>query len=334
MTAWKRPDLTKQVLDSLPRGVPLYASIEPGNAETQELISKHHSLGAALVNPNRLGITANTRQAMSMAFSDRADFVLHIEDDLVLMPTALNFIEWAATEFKDNDTIGTVACHSLNRYDHPGEVAIQRWFGNQGCGTWRDRFESMQDSWGGDARAYARSIAGWQLQHGKRQAYSVASLAKNIGWGSQEGTNSNNYPAPQQHCYEGTEAPFYSVEHVPSGLDPWWSDAYPAPPDCMLAISWLREDMIQGWEIFGEYDGPWLMAEQAPIIGAPVLFMDYPGFDDATPLWLDLRLRMTPVQRVILPQATEATQKVLLKHGFWCKHRAGAVERWCSPFQK
>lgn len=329
MTAWKRPDLTKRVLDSLPQGVPLYVGIEPGNIETQELIFKHHSLGDVILNPERIGITENTRQAMSAAFADKADFVLHIEDDVILMPTALNFIKWAAAEFKDDQTIGTTSCHSLNRFNNPGDVAIQRWFGCYSWGTWRDRFESMQESWCGDERAYTRSIAGWQLQYSKHQAYPIASLSMNIGWGSKEGMNCSSYSAPMQHCYENTEVPKYNVVHVPSGSNPWWSDVYPSPPDCMLALSWLREDMIQGWEIFGNYDGPWLMAEYTPTVNAQVIFMC-----ELNPAWLDFRLQMSPVQRVILPRADDDIRKVLLKHSFWCKHRAGNVERWCSPAQK
>lgn len=329
MTAWKRPELTKRVLDTLPKDVPLYAGIEPGNTETQELIFKHHSLGAVMLNSERLGITENTRQAMSAAFSDQADFVIHVEDDVILMPTALDFIRWAAAEFKNDQTIGTTSCHSLNHFKDPGAVAIQRWFGCYSWGTWRDRFESMQSSWCGDERAYTRSIAGWQLRCSKRQIYPIASLSMNIGWGSKDGMNSNNYAAPMQYCYESTEIPKYRVEHVPVGPNPWWSDVYPSPPDCMLALSWLREDKIQGWEIFGDYDGPWLMAEQDPIVNAPVLFMT-----ESNPAWLDLRLQITPVQRVILTRADDATRKVLSKHSFWCKHRAGNVERWCSPFEK
>lgn len=89
MTAYRRPDYTRQVLDALAQcnGIGdwiFLPNVEPGNDEVIELFRSWDACECRLVvNETRLNLNRNTHAAVSRAYDLRADTILHLEDDTV-----------------------------------------------------------------------------------------------------------------------------------------------------------------------------------------------------------------------------------------------------------
>lgn len=104
MTAYRRPAYTCEVLDALANcdgiGEWLFLpNVEPGN---EEVIAAFRGWNACesrlLVNRQRLGLNKNTHDAFFRAYQLRADVIVHIEDDTVPSPDALQYFDWAVRE--------------------------------------------------------------------------------------------------------------------------------------------------------------------------------------------------------------------------------------------
>ena len=172
MTAWKRPDLTQQVLDSLAKcfGIKDYkllAFIEPGCEEVIKIFEKFNTCDKQIVvNERVVGIAENTKQALDAAFKI-SEYNIHIEDDTVLLPNALNFFEWGNKMFKDDYQIGTCCAFSGNTSTSlPSHAIAHRWFGCWAWSTWKSRWEnSLKMEWGGDLKRFAAHVNGWQFKN-------------------------------------------------------------------------------------------------------------------------------------------------------------------------
>lgn len=112
MTAWCRPSYTDRVMDSIrdARGSaewPFFASVD-GDEHPEQATSLGHQVEqvrrvfqrryagypAARFHRYRIGCNAHIRQAVEMAFDAGSDFNLHVEDDIVLSPDALELCDW------------------------------------------------------------------------------------------------------------------------------------------------------------------------------------------------------------------------------------------------
>jgi hypothetical protein len=199
MTAWKRPDLTLQVLESLSKchkveNYKLLAFVEPGCDQVVEAFNKFNACEKQIViNSQVMGIAENTKQALNAAF-EQGEYNIHIEDDTVLLPNALNFFEWCDEKFKDDQQIGTCCAFSSNTSESlPSHVIAHRWFGCWAWSTWKTRWEhSLKNEWGGDMRRFAANVNGWQFKNRKLQIYPIRSLCINIGIGDNRATNGKN----------------------------------------------------------------------------------------------------------------------------------------------
>lgn len=109
MTAWRRPDYTKQVLASLASCQDignwiLFPKVEPGYDEVIALFKAWRASEIHLViNKKRLGLNRNTHSALMHAKETQADIITHIEDDTVLSPDALRYYKWAAKKVLKHD---------------------------------------------------------------------------------------------------------------------------------------------------------------------------------------------------------------------------------------
>ncbi len=87
MTAYRRPQYTREVLDALAQcdGIgdwTLIPNVEPGNTEVIAAFRDFHACECRLVvNERRLGLNRNTLAALMRAFHMKADHVVHLKDD-------------------------------------------------------------------------------------------------------------------------------------------------------------------------------------------------------------------------------------------------------------
>ena len=101
-----RPHYLKQMLNSLRDnnldGWTLYVNAEP-NQEVIDVIKAIDFIEVSLViNTERLGVRKNPFNVLNRAFENGAEFVLHLEDDLILSPDAVDLANWYYDEYSDN----------------------------------------------------------------------------------------------------------------------------------------------------------------------------------------------------------------------------------------
>jgi hypothetical protein len=99
LTTYNRPEYLKETLRSLrsnnTKGYILYVSQEPGNKECADLVKAIDFMPVeSWVNPFRKGINLNAFTVLSRAFAGGSRFNVHIEDDIVLSPDALDLANW------------------------------------------------------------------------------------------------------------------------------------------------------------------------------------------------------------------------------------------------
>ncbi len=153
MTAWRRPEYTKQVIDNLKKCIGfeeyiLLPTIEP---EYPEVLKTFNGLSNCkmVVNNKRLGCPSNTFKALKRGF-DISDFVIHLEDDTVPGIDSLKYFEWTYRTYKDDKEVFTACAYNKMKNINPENyftVYKLRWFTPWLWCTWIDRFEEMKKNW-------------------------------------------------------------------------------------------------------------------------------------------------------------------------------------------
>jgi hypothetical protein len=130
---------------------------------------------------------ASTLRSLEHGFATGADFLIHLEDDIVPARDFLRYMEWAAYKFAERADVFTVSAY--NRQVEPVAPSLHyAWgirpaFTSWGWGTWRDRFVEMQGQW----TRYEWPHAGWDdhlhhnLRRGRGEIYPALSRVQNIG---------------------------------------------------------------------------------------------------------------------------------------------------------
>jgi hypothetical protein len=120
LVAYNRPEYFRQVLAALGkcRGVEKYTVmmfLEPVSDEVVAVAKEFEARGAAKkvvvhVNPVKFGFPHNLRQAVEVGFT-QADYVILVEDDIVLAPDALEYFEWARDAYQNDPEVFTVSAY-------------------------------------------------------------------------------------------------------------------------------------------------------------------------------------------------------------------------------
>lgn len=153
MTAWRRPDYTKQVIENLKRCIgfeeyTLLPTIEPGYPEILKAFDGLYNC-EVIVNDQRLGCTENTLKALQRGFNI-SDFVIHMEDDTVPGIDSLKYFEWIYKTYKDDKKIFTAsAFNRISKINPKNYFTVYRchYFTGWMWSTWIDRFEEMIKEW-------------------------------------------------------------------------------------------------------------------------------------------------------------------------------------------
>lgn len=153
MTAWRRPEYTKRVIDSLKNCIgfeeyTLLPTIEPGYPEVIKLFERLPNCDM-VVNDRLLGCATNTLKSLQRGF-DISDFVIHIEDDTVPGIDSLKYFEWIYNVYKDDKEVFTAtAYNNIKQIDPQNYFTIYKrhWFTPWMWATWKDRFEEMKKRW-------------------------------------------------------------------------------------------------------------------------------------------------------------------------------------------
>ena len=106
------------------------------------------------VAEQKRGCNYNVKRALELAWEDNPDFVLMIEDDIIISDDALQYIEWAARKYKNDHSVNTIGLWGhdnklslpLSSKDY-GKAMRKNYFSCWGWGTWKDRWEEMFATW-------------------------------------------------------------------------------------------------------------------------------------------------------------------------------------------
>jgi hypothetical protein len=163
MTLCNRPAYTKRVLDALARcddidRFPVAMLCEPVDQEVIDLAKAFtqlpHVKAWALVGTQRVGCNVNTYSALAAGF-DHHDRVIALEDDTVPGRDFLRYCDWGLEAYERDPTVFSVCGYQRTPAEEVGyrnAVVRERWFTPWGWALWRDRWDSVRESWPVDDR--------------------------------------------------------------------------------------------------------------------------------------------------------------------------------------
>lgn len=103
-----RPYYLKQLLNTLKdnnlEGWKLYINSEPYEEVIKVVRSINFIETNILINKTYLGVRQNPFNVIDRAFDAGAEYVVHLEDDLIISPDLLDLAMWYYESFKDNPT--------------------------------------------------------------------------------------------------------------------------------------------------------------------------------------------------------------------------------------
>jgi hypothetical protein len=123
-------------------------------------------------------ISFMTYLTIDTAFAKGADFVFHLEEDVVPATELLKFVEFNAEFYKDAKDVFTINAWVSPKQDGELSSELFQWFTPWGWGTWKDRWFEMRAGW---------SFNRWDQELNERMrgdrygVFPTTSLTKNIG---------------------------------------------------------------------------------------------------------------------------------------------------------
>lgn len=212
---WNRPVYSRRMAESLAacRGIEkchVIARIEPSefSDEIIESLGKIPSHGITIIeNRERFGCGENTYECLRSGFTQGSrphrldDFVIHVEDDVLLARDALEFFAWARDHYAgDQSVLNVTAWQNLQSRHHQEmhhEVVRDPWFSPWGWGTWRDRWLTISDQW--ESNPWDVNI-NERVRQGRVQICPTLSRAQNIGAEAGTYCPGPEWHAEHQHC--------------------------------------------------------------------------------------------------------------------------------------
>jgi hypothetical protein len=169
-----RPTYLKQFLDSLATqnldGYEIIASAE-NHPKCISILEEHELPITILHKQNSSGVRShsgardNMYNVLSYAFNNGSDFNVHLEDDFILSPDAMDLAEWYYQNFKDEPM--KYMCYGLFNWgskgdDYAGVVTATTFHGLGWCAFKENWYACYDKCWYDDAlaRKYANAY-GW-----------------------------------------------------------------------------------------------------------------------------------------------------------------------------
>lgn len=235
LTAYNRPDYLAEVLDSWTevRGIrdwQFIISHDDSGSQSEEVgrsleVARYFQLqsdvrlmnsirpdnpGPSMVQmweqPEKLGVLRHPLVALNKAFEEY-DFVVRVEDDLVVSDGILEYFEYAAETFQHTDDVKTVHAYSKRDIGRESVYRAVKGFNSWGFGAWRRSWPDLRDNWDADYSTYnghpgVQSGFDWHFDTRVYPArnwyglYPEVSRVKNIGAFGVHGTPENLPKSP------------------------------------------------------------------------------------------------------------------------------------------
>jgi len=161
LAAWRRPDYFQQVVESLENaeGIEDYlvlVSLDGGYPQRQTemaAILRESKLNYEIVaHEENLGCAGNTGFILKKGF-EMADRVIHFEDDTILHPDCLRFLEHNLDKYENNDAIFAITSFTNPQWNdicldgdwlEPNMVGLRDRFTCQGWATWKRVWDEIE----------------------------------------------------------------------------------------------------------------------------------------------------------------------------------------------
>jgi hypothetical protein len=160
--------------------------VEPGCQEVLDLINDFKFKKQVKINDNLLGLWANKKQAIDTGFSTGCDFLIHLEDDVLLGKDALIYFEWAANQYYSDNSVFNVTAYNKVRFDefagygNDSAIVLRRnWYNSTAWGIWRRSYDTLvSQGWDGEDK---KIIIPNHKAKGLTEVFPLLSRANNIG---------------------------------------------------------------------------------------------------------------------------------------------------------
>lgn len=224
LLGWNRPKYTKIVLSALAQcwGVEKYdiiVLVEGGGDPEVERLFREINFAKSVtveVNPIRLGVNFSTLLALRAGF-ERADTVIHFEDDVVPGQDCLEYFEQALTDYEHDEQVKHISAYSMNReipdlsdyYSRMRSIFFHPW----GIALWKHKFEQdIAPYWVTEAFG-PRSWDTWYNEEvvQKRDYYEIQPILSRV---QNIGAEGGIHVLSADWHYNNQRTPFW-VENVP-----------------------------------------------------------------------------------------------------------------------
>lgn len=181
-THYNRPNCTKQMIEHLVRcsGIEdytVYFGVEPDCPEVLDEIEKYPLNKIVEINKKLLGCWPNKKKIISMGFTV-SDYVIHVEDDVILAKDALEYFEWAK---KNRRNFASVTAFSIEKRFQDNlnlnRIGVSSLYSPIAWATWFDEFSKIYNVWDGSDKELQ------SLWVGREHLTPEVSRAKHIGVG-------------------------------------------------------------------------------------------------------------------------------------------------------
>lgn len=215
ITAANRPNYFRETINSWRKARGFYdwnvvVRLEPSNfiSEHKAIVDElEHPKIQTLVNPQVYGVLHHPWVGFEELFN-YCDFVVRAEDDLTVSDDILEFFEWTAETYREDQEIAAAVGYSPVVGHDPDSAHRESYFSPWVWGTWHDRWHDfISPTWDHDYSTYNGSPgneAGWDWNlntrvlpdRNKKTIRPEISRVQNIGVWGVHGTPENFATAP------------------------------------------------------------------------------------------------------------------------------------------
>jgi len=150
------------------------------NRVITDIINSYDLNSEIIVNKRLLGIYKNKIKALLVGFH-QSDYVIHIEDDILLAKDALRFFEHCKKYGEDKSVFSVTAYNrtsSAPPSDQHHDIGRRQYHHCWPWATWRDRWEELcRKKWSGNS-----AFLNEQLLEGRVEIFPVLSRSQNLGY--------------------------------------------------------------------------------------------------------------------------------------------------------
>lgn len=212
---WKRPQYAKRVLEHLAgcKGIDDYHLViqldGPPMQQMHDVCRRLTFARTAEVKQfeRNMGCNHSTKTALQRGF-ELGDYVIHVEEDVILAPDSLRFFEWGEQFGSDTSLLNIAALHHPDGW-LPGhgpfpmgqevekKVKREGGFSCWGWSTWKDRWVELEKNWStGTDRGLSWDVRVEEMRRKWNSSQLMPYISRIMNIGAEGGVHRGDYLLP------------------------------------------------------------------------------------------------------------------------------------------